>query len=337
MVLLEALLSRVNLSYRPPVEFRRHTGLVFDPFYTLHNVEIGPDLPARMGAVQAGLVAAGLWEQVDVIKPRDALEDEVCLVHAPAYFRQVRKDVLLGAGRLSTGDTEISEYSLEVALKAAGGVLEAIDAVMRGGVTNAFCAVRPPGHHATPLRGMGFCIFNHIAIAARYAQKRFGVGRILIVDWDVHHGNGTQDTFYEDDSILYFSSHQHPLFPGTGKRAETGAGSALGLTVNAPLPAGSGYKEILGEIETRVEPLLPKFKPELILISAGFDARVDDPLGDFTLVDDEFALLTRRVMEWAEDFSSGKIISVLEGGYNLRTLGGAVAAHVKTLAAYDDE
>ena len=337
MVLLEALLSRVNLSYRPPVEFRRHTGLVFDPFYTLHNVEIGPDLPARMGAVQAGLVAAGLWEQVVVIKPRDALEDEVCLVHTPRYFRQVRKDVLLGTGMLSTGDTEISEYSLEVALKATGGVLEAVDHVMRGNLTNAFCAVRPPGHHATPVKGMGFCIFNHIAIAARYAQQRFGVGRILIVDWDVHHGNGTQDTFYEDDSILYFSSHQHPLFPGTGKRDETGEGRAVGLTVNAPLPAGSGYKEILGEVETRVEPLLPKFKPELILISAGFDARVDDPLGDFTLVDDEFALLTRRVMEWAEDYSSGRIVSVLEGGYNLRTLGGAVAAHVKTLAAYDDE
>jgi len=330
-------LSRVNLSYRPPTEFRRHTGLVFDPFYTLHNVEIGPDLPARMGAVQAGLVAAGLWEHVVVIKPRDAIESEVCLVHSPTYFQQVRKDVLFGAGMLSTGDTEISEYSLEVTLKATGGVLEAADAVMRGRVTNAFCAVRPPGHHATPVKGMGFCIFNHVAIAARYAQKNFGVGRILIVDWDVHHGNGTQQVFYDNDSILFFSSHQHPLFPGTGKRDETGAGSALGLTVNAPLPAGSGYKEILGELETRVEPLLPKFKPELILISAGFDARVEDPLGDFTLVDDEFALLTRRVMEWAEDYSSGRILSVLEGGYNLRTLGGAVAAHVKALAAYDDE
>jgi acetoin utilization deacetylase AcuC-like enzyme len=331
-------LSRLNLLYRPPEEFRRHTGLVFDPYFTLHNVEIGPDLPARMGAIQAGLVTAGLWDHVDVIKPRDATEQEICRVHALKYFRQVRRDVLYGMGMLSTGDTEISEYSLEVAVKAVGGVLQAVDAVMgKGPVTNAFCAVRPPGHHATPVKGMGFCIFNNVAIAARYAQHKYNLDRVLIVDWDVHHGNGTQDAFYPDDSVLFFSSHQHPLYPGTGKRDETGVGAGLGYTVNAPLPAGSGYDEILGELETRLEPLLPTFKPELILISCGFDARIQDPLGDFTLEDEQFGLLTRRVMDWAEDYSSGRIVSVLEGGYNLETLGGAVAEHVKTLALFDEE
>jgi acetoin utilization deacetylase AcuC-like enzyme len=330
-------LSELNLSFRPPEELRRRTGLVFDPFYTLHNVEIGPDVPARMGAIEAGLVNAGLWEQVVPIAPRDATEEEISLVHAPNYVRQVRKDVQFGAGMLSTGDTEISDYSLEVALKATGGALEAVDHIMTGKLINAFCALRPPGHHATPTKGMGFCIFNHIAIAARYAQKKYGVDHILIVDWDVHHGNGTQDIFYDDDSVLFFSSHQHPLYPGTGKREETGTGRGLGMTINAPLPAGSGYKEIIGEIETRLEPLLPKFKPDLILISAGFDARIGDPLADFTLEDEHFGMLTRRVMEWAEDYSLGRIISVLEGGYNLATLGGAVAAHVKTLAAYDEE
>jgi acetoin utilization deacetylase AcuC-like enzyme len=331
--------SRANLPYRlpPPPTFRRHTGLVFDPFYALHDVHIGPDLPARLSVIQAGLIAADLWERVVLLKPRKALQRELALVHRPAYIRQVRKDVTRGAGMLSTGDTEISEYSLDVAVRATGGVLAAVDAVMHGTITNAFCAVRPPGHHATPAKGMGFCIFNHVATAARYAQHRHGVNRVLIVDWDVHHGNGTQAAFYDDPTVLFFSSHQHPLYPGTGKRRDTGAGPGLGLTVNAPLPAGSGYHEIVGELETRLEPLLPKFRPELILISAGFDARVEDPLGDFTLQDEQFGRLTRRVMQWAEDYAGGRIVSVLEGGYNLKTLGGAVAAHVQNLALIDEE
>jgi acetoin utilization deacetylase AcuC-like enzyme len=285
-----------------------------------------------MGAIQAGLVDAGLYDKLAIIKPRDAVEGEVCLIHSPAYFRTVRNDVMFGSGELSTGDTEISEYTMEVALKATGGVLEAVDAVIRGDLRNAFCAIRPPGHHATPIRGMGFCVFNHVAIAARYARKKHKIAKTLIIDWDVHHGNGTQEAFYDDPNVLFFSSHQWPLYPGTGKRDETGTGKALGQTINAPLPAGSGYREILGEIETRLEPLLQQFKPELVLISAGFDARIEDPLGDFTLRDEEFASLTRRVKQYAADHAGGRVVSILEGGYNLRTLGGAVAAHVRTLA-----
>jgi acetoin utilization deacetylase AcuC-like enzyme len=177
---------------------------------------------------------------------------------------------------------------------------------------------------------MGFCIFNHIAIAACYARKKHGIGKILIVDWDVHHGNGTQDIFYNDDSVLFFSTHQHPWFPGTGRRHETGRGRGLGFTVNAPLPAGSGIHAILGEID-RLESVLARFKPDLILISAGFDSRIDDPLGRFILGDEDFAALTRRVKQWAGDYAGGRLISILEGGYNLETLGGAVAAHVAAL------
>ena len=321
---------------------RRRTGLVCDMFYALHEVMDSPEIAARIGAVEAGLVVAGLWNRVFPIKPRDAVESEVCLVHSPGYFRRVRRDVESGAGMLSTGDTEVSEYTLDVALRATGGVLEAVDAVMQGdgahgGVLNAFCAVRPPGHHASRARGMGFCVFNHVAVAARYAQKTHGIGNVLIVDWDVHHGNGTQAIFYDDPAVLFFSSHQWPLYPGTGLGEETGQDAGIGFNINAPLPPGSGYREILHEMEARLEPLLPAFKPELILISAGFDSSLGDPLGDFTLTDPEFALLTRRVMDWADDYAGGRIVSVLEGGYNLETLGGSVAAHVGALASVDEE
>jgi acetoin utilization deacetylase AcuC-like enzyme len=320
-----------DLSYTPPTTRRSPTGLVCDAFFTLHDPTACPETPRRIGAIEEGLTAAGLYSQLKLIKPRDATETDICLVHAPSYVQVVKKDVLFGSGELSTGDTELSEYSLEVALRATGGVLEAVDALFRGEITNAFCAVRPPGHHATPVAGMGFCIFNHLAIAARYAQKRHGVGKILIVDWDVHHGNGTQETFYDDPSILFFSAHQSPLYPFTGKRNETGTGRALGNTINAPLPAGSGYGEIIGEIETRLEEAISRFRPELLLLSAGFDSRIDDPLADFTLEDEHFTLLTKRAMDWARDFTQGRLLSVLEGGYNLRTLGGAVAAHVEAL------
>ncbi len=308
------------------------TGWVCDGVFGLHEVRDGPEVAARIAVIEAGLAEAGLIGKLRRIVPRRATRAEICLVHSPEYVRLAEDETAVGMRELSTGDTEISEHSFEAALMAAGGVLEAVDGVMMGEVNNALCAVRPPGHHATPEAGMGFCIFNNVAIAARYAQKKHGIKPVLIVDWDVHHGKGTQETFYTDGGVLLFSSHQEHLYPElSGDREETGVGAGAGLIINAPLPAGSGYAEILEELETRLADKVREFKPELVLISAGFDGRVDDPLGEFTVTDAQLRLLTRRVMRWADEFAGGRIVSVLEGGYNLRTLGGAVAAHVGEL------
>jgi acetoin utilization deacetylase AcuC-like enzyme len=313
-----------------PVMPAIRTGVVCDALDTLHDTGDCPESPLRIGVIEQALADSGLARRLATITPRDAVEDDIALVHARRYFQTVRNDVLFGAGQLSTGDTFIGEYSLEVALRAVGGVLKAVDEVLAGRLDNAFCVVRPPGHHATPSAGMGFCMFNNVAIAARHAQRRHRVGKILIVDWDVHHGNGTQEAFYNDDSVLFFSVHQHPWYPGTGMRDETGTGRGLGATINAPLPAGSGRGRIFSEFE-RLAPVVQRFRPELVLISAGFDARIDDPLGRFTLTDPDFADLTRLVKSWAKESANSHIVSVLEGGYNRSTLGKAVVAHVQTL------
>ena len=254
------------------------------------------------------------------------------LCHTPEYVQLVRREIAAGARMLSTGDTAVSEKSLEVALEAAGGLLNAVDAVVGREAKNAFCVVRPPGHHASPDRGMGFCIFNNIAIAARYAQKKHGIGKVLIADWDVHHGNGTQDTFYRDGSVFFFSTHQSPWYPGTGKTWETGEGKGRGTTLNAPFPAGAGRVEIVGAFRDKLVKLANEFKPELVMISAGFDSRLGDPLGKFTLDDRDFADLTGILLEIAERHAGGRLVSVLEGGYSLEGLGAAAASHVEALA-----
>jgi len=203
---------------------------------------------------------------------------------------------------------------------------------MKGEARNAFCIVRPPGHHATPNRGMGFCLFNNIAIAARYAQRKYGVERVLIADWDVHHGNGTQDIFYEDGSVFFFSTHQSPWYPGTGDPDERGAGAGAGATLNCPFAAGAGREEIVGAFGDALRPSMDEFQPDLVLISAGFDSRLGDPLGHFRLVDADFRELTHLVMEIADKYAGGRVVSVLEGGYDLRGLTHAVGAHTHGLA-----
>jgi acetoin utilization deacetylase AcuC-like enzyme len=207
----------------------------------------------------------------------------------------------------------------------------AVEAVVKGETSTGFSLMRPPGHHANAGRGMGFCILNNIAIAARYAQRRLGIGRVLIVDWDVHHGNGTQDIFYADGSVFFFSTHQSPWYPGTGRVNETGEGEGKGATLNCPLPAGSGRAEIFPCFEQQLAPAMEKFRPELILISAGFDSREGDPLGDFHLKDQDFADLTKLVRELAEKTTKGRVVGMLEGGYNLAGLASAVVAHVGAL------
>jgi acetoin utilization deacetylase AcuC-like enzyme len=265
------------------------------------------------------------------VTPRAATGDEVALAHSPRYIRTAEREIMQGFHELSTGDTHVGDRSYEVALHAAGLVLNAVDMVIEGKLRNAFCIVRPPGHHATPDRGMGFCIFNNIAIAARYAQARHKVGRVLIADWDVHHGNGTQDIFYADGSVFFFSTHQSPWYPGTGSADETGYAEGEGKTLNCPLPAGSGRKEIVGAFEQKLVAAADEFKPELVLISAGFDSRAGDPLGHFLLTDADFADLTRIMLGIADKHARGRLVSVLEGGYSLSGLAAAVRSHVDAL------
>jgi len=304
------------------------TVLMADPIFREHLAgRAHPERPERYDAVVEGLTRTGLLQRMRRMEGRTATGDELLLCHTAEYLKTARSDVESGRPCLSTGDTDITPNSWEVAARAAGGVLNAVDAVLTGAARNAFCAVRPPGHHASASRGMGFCLFNNVAIAARHARSRHGVGRVLIVDWDVHHGNGTQDIFYRDPLVFFFSSHQWPLYPGTGRADETGDGPGEGATMNFPFPAGSGRREILGAVENHLLPAAARFHPDLVLISAGFDSRVGDPLGRFTLTDEDFADLTRAVM----GINGGRVVSMLEGGYNLDGLASAAAAHAAAL------
>jgi acetoin utilization deacetylase AcuC-like enzyme len=304
------------------------TALLADPISTQHLTGAGhPERPERFDAAVSALEGLDLLH----LPSRKAVKQEVMLCHSPSYFEIVRREVALGFGDLSTGDTTICESSLEVALHAAGAVLSAVDEVFARRADNAFCIVRPPGHHASQDRGMGFCIFNNIALGARYAQRMHGIERVLIADWDVHHGNGTQDIFYDDGSVFFFSTHQYPWYPGTGGAGETGYGKGAGKTLNCPFPAGSGRQEIVGAFRDKLVPAAAEFKPDLVLVSAGFDSRAGDPLGHFLLTDADFAELTAITLEIADRHAHGRLISVLEGGYSLRGLACATRAHVEAL------
>jgi acetoin utilization deacetylase AcuC-like enzyme len=290
-----------------------------------------PESCERFDAIMRGLREAHLTEMTLPLSARKATEKEILLCHDPAYLLQTRHEIEAGLTQLGTGDTAVCLRSYEVALYAVGSVLRAVDAVMTGEARNAFCVVRPPGHHATRDCGMGFCVFNNVAVAARYAQRIHGAERVLIVDWDVHHGNGTQDLFYNDPSVFYMSTHQSPLYPFTGEPGETGAAAGKGTTLNIPFPAGAGRAELFPAYERDLANAMQLFKPDLIIISAGFDGHASDPIGHFTLLEQDYYDLTLMVMNLAQVYCGNRVVSVLEGGYNPGALSASCVAHVEAL------
>ncbi|MFH1406787.1 MAG: histone deacetylase [Candidatus Omnitrophota bacterium] len=307
------------------------TGFVYSEDYLLHDTgKSHPENPTRLKTIIRKLKASGTYSKLKLIHPSSAPLKWVEKAHTPQYVASLKEKIENGATSLDA-DTPVCKKSCDIALLAAGGTISAIDAVMEGEVKRAFCALRPPGHHATRNRAMGFCLLNNVAIGAKYLLEKHGVKRILIVDWDVHHGNGTQDIFYADNKVLYFSAHQYPHYPGSGGQDERGDGKGEGYTINAPLPKGCGdeeYKELFNKI---LVPAAEKFKPEFILISAGFDAHRDDPLAGMNLTEGGFAALTDIVSKIADTYSSGRVVSALEGGYNVMVLGRSVDAHVRAL------
>jgi acetoin utilization deacetylase AcuC-like enzyme/formylglycine-generating enzyme required for sulfatase activity len=324
--------SEPNMTNTSSSQSTAKTGLVYDDVYLAHKTTPGhPERPKRLVEIINKLKADGLYNQLAQIKPAPAALEWIRTIHSPDYIQRVEKSCTEGVGYLDSMDVPISRRSYEAAVMAAGGVLAAVDAVMDKRVTNAFCAIRPPGHHAMPDAAMGFCIFNNVAIGTRYVQKKYGLSNVLIVDWDVHHGNGTQAAFYDDPTVLYFSVHQYPFYPGTGSEAERGSGKGLNYTINVPLPVGSGDGAYLNAFEKKLKPAALAFAPDFVFISAGFDAHENDLLGGMKVTTEGFAQLTGIVKAIAQKCCQGRLVSVLEGGYHLGGLAASVEAHIRVL------
>lgn len=306
------------------------TALIYHPDYLKHDT--GPEHPERPDRLRASLAAlqqSNVWEQLIHLDPTPASVEQVAYAHNQGYSEHIRQ--FCEAEVPLTHDTPVGHESYDIALLSTGGVLCAAEAVVTKKAKNAFAMVRPPGHHATPGHSMGFCLFNNIAIAARYLQREHDVGKVAIVDWDVHHGNGTQDIFYKDESVFFFSIHQYPLYPGTGSQYEKGEGEARGTTLNVQMPAEIGDDEYITIFEDVLIPALQDYSPEFILISAGFDAHYLDPLAQINLTADGFSILTDLVLDVADEIASGNVVSALEGGYSLEGISESVVAHVERL------
>lgn len=315
---------------RPSVSQR--TGFLYDDIYLQHRTGAGhPERPQRLTAIVEKLKQTSLLPHLVALEPVRSSEEWLTTVHSPQYVERVRRSCREGVGYVDSMDAPASPESYKVAAKAVSGVLSAIDAVMEGRIDNAFCAVRPPGHHALKDRAMGFCLFNNVAIAARYIQKKHKLSRVLIIDWDVHHGNGTQEMFFDDPTVMYLGVHRHPFYPGTGSAAERGTGRGLNYTLNVPLPAGSGDREFLDAFKTKLLPAALKFRPDFTLISAGFDAHENDPLGGMKVTAQGYGELTRIVKDLAEACCGGRLVSMLEGGYDVEGLAASVEEHIRVL------
>jgi len=309
----------------------RSVGFVSHSSFLEHDAGPGhPERPERLQAIEDALRQSGAWARLRHLGPEPVPRDVLELVHTASFVSSIERACREGPTPLDP-DTLASPGSWDAALRAAGAAALAVDQVVDGGCSAVFCAVRPPGHHAYPETAMGFCLFNNVAVGVRYAQRRRGVGRVLIVDWDVHHGNGTQTIFYDDPSVLYFSVHQHPFYPGTGFPQERGHGPGTSATINVPLAAGSGDGEAEEAFRNILCPAADAFRPELVMISAGFDGHRDDPLGGLDLTEAGYASMTRIVRDLADRHCRGRIVSMLEGGYALPALGRSVEAHIGEL------
>lgn len=323
------------------------TALIYDPIFLEHLTPANhPDQPERLRRTLE--VLEGLnWmtrEGLVHLQPRAASEEELSLIHTPDYIQHVRhaaeRTARLEAEsgrstRFFATDTYTSAKSYEAAIYAAGAPLTAIDAILQGTVDNAYCLVRPPGHHALADGAMGFCLFNNVAIAARYALERHGLERVMIIDYDVHHGNGTQDAFYSDSRVLYFSTHQAPFYPGTGASTERGSGDGLGTTVNIPLPATTDFGPYEAVFRQVMAPLADRFDPQLILVSAGYDAHWSDPLGQMYLSTAAFAKLNAIILDLANSLCGGRLVMVQEGGYNIEAMAACTATSINQLLGDD--
>ncbi len=309
-------------------------GFVYDPLYLEHETGAHPENPDRMRATLTLLEESGLLPRLCRIAARDATPDELALVHDPRYVAAVHRAAQDGGGWVDP-DTLITPRSYDVAARVVGGTLAAVDAVAAGDVRSAFCLVRPPGHHATPVQAMGFCLFNHVAIAAAYARERHGIGRVAIVDFDVHHGNGTQEAFYDDPGVLYVSTHEYPFYPGTGAASETGAGEGRGCNINIPMPHRSGDEQYRRVFEEAVVPALRRYRPGIILVSAGFDAHFAEEIADERLSVAGYGALVSMIKAAADELCGGRIVAALEGGYDLVALPWCVRRTIELLRGDD--
>lgn len=304
--------------------------LYYDPIVLQHDTGKHPECADRI--VLAARRLNSLAEQLGCAWPtwKPISLETLELVHQPQHIEQVRAICEHGGGQLDP-DTAVSRQSYEVALMAAGAVTDAVEKVLHSEERQAFCLIRPPGHHALADRAMGFCLFNNVALGARAAINHHGLERVLIVDWDVHHGNGTQDIFWDDEQVGFLSIHRYPFYPRSGAANETGGGAALGTTLNVPVSFGTSRREYQDHFERALEEIAKRIRPELVLISAGFDAHRLDPIGSLGLESEDFGPLTRKVMEVAEQYAGGRMVSVLEGGYNAEAVAECVEIHVQQL------
>ncbi|MFQ5587315.1 MAG: histone deacetylase [Nitrospiria bacterium] len=318
------------------------TGYITHPAYLAHDTGPGhPESSRRLAVLDQEILRKDTSTPPDILQNRlkvitptliDDLDRWILEVHLPSHLRLLKEKQPISGRIYLDPDTPCAPGSYFAAQMAVSGLLTAIDGVMAQEIQNAFCAVRPPGHHAEADRAMGFCLFNQIAIGSRYLQRKHGLGKIFIIDWDVHHGNGTQHTFYEDPSVYYFSTHQFPFYPGTGAREEQGASRGKGCTQNIPLSAGAGDLEIIAIFEKELADAVAVFQPDFILISAGFDAHRDDPLAALNVTEAGFETMTKIVRALAETHCGGRVVSCLEGGYNLDALARSVEKHLQALS-----